>query len=347
MPSRRTVVSVLFVLLLVPLLSGLAAWILWHTYRVRAERLADLGVLAQQDAWGRTTQINFWPPGIDQGAFAELAHYPHVRLLNLSACDIQDHHLEPLTSLPRLEELILTGTPITDAGLPVIARCGQLERVVLTSADVTAEGVRKLAQPRPDLNVVINPLALHGLGHLLAYGGHGELNGAYELVSLDLHQAPVTDADMEPVLSCENLTMVNLSGTQVGDAGVNCLRNVTALRELWLTGTKVTDACTATISTMSELRALSLARTEISDEGVARLAALPHLEVLHVGETRVSDEGIRHLGKLQHLKEVYVTQSLVTTDGADALAEAIPAVEVFGGSVPETPVEDIESRVLG
>jgi len=70
------------------------------------------------------------------------------------------------------------------------------------------------------------------------------------------------------------------------------------------------------------------------------------LEVLHVGETEVSDNGLRHLHGLSHLKEVYATESRVTTDGAAELVDAIPAVQVFGGTEPEKPVEEIESRVL-
>jgi hypothetical protein len=74
---------------------------------------------------------------------------------------------------------------------------------------------------------------------------------------------------------------------------------------------------------------------------------LTALEVLHIGETEVSDDGLQYLRELHQLKEVYVNESRVTTTGASELSDAISTVQVFGGSEPEKPVEEIESRVLG
>jgi internalin A len=181
----------------------------------------------------------------------------------------------------------------------------------------------------------------------MAFGGHGELNDEYELVALDLHDSPVTDNDMLPVLACTQLQMVNLSGTQVGDAGLACLRNLVGVRELWLTGTNVSDEGIKMIAGFGHLKSISLARTQVSDAGLKQLESLTELEILHVGETSISDEGLRHLRGLGHLREVYATESRVTTGGASELADAIPAVQVFGGAEPEKPVEEIESRVLG
>ncbi|MDP6059928.1 MAG: hypothetical protein QGH33_13600, partial [Pirellulaceae bacterium] len=241
----------------------------------------------------------------------------------------------------------LMGTRITDAGLIRLAALKNLKRISVTPSAVTSDGVFQLRQVRPDLNIVLNPLELHGLKHLVTYGGHGELNDEYDLVALDLHDSAVTDDDLLPVVACRQLHMVNLSGTSIGDAGLSCLRNLEDLRELWLTGTRVSDEGLKVISEFSHLKSISLARTQVSDTGIARFRSLTALEVLHIGETEVSDDGLQYLRELHQLKEVYVNESRVTTTGASELSDAISTVQVFGGSEPEKPVEEIESRVLG
>ena len=324
-------------------------WLSKRTARSRYERLVELGAIARRDKWGHVKQINLWPKDVAAEELDLLTRLPHLRLLNLHDTDTTDADLRYIVRISSLEQLILAGTRITDNGLPHLAALENLQRVSLTPSAVTSAGVHRLSQARPDLQIVVNPLELCGLGHLRKYGAHGALDDKFRLIALDLNGTSVTNDDLRPVASCRLLRMINLSGTRIDDAGLDHLRSLDSVRELWLTGTAVTDDGLEKLAGMVQLRAVSLSRTRVTDVGMAHLKALPELEIVHLGETDVGDGGLRHLLGLRRLKEVYVTQTRATKDGAAELANAIPSLQVFGASEsePAKQAEEIESYVLG
>ncbi len=325
---------------------GTSLWVSKRAAHQRYQALTKQGVVAQRDASGRIVQINAWPKGMPASAFELLARLSRLKVLNLSTSELTDAELRYVERIESLEELVLNQTQVTDAGVVRLASLGNLQRVGI-DRPVTSVGAYRLSLARPDLKIDLRPLPFHGLNSLRERGGHGELNEKYELVMLDLHGSKVTDADLQPVAVCGQLRIVNLSGTKVGDAGLESLRDLENLREIWLTGTSITDEGLKVIAELSQLKSISLSRTGVTDAGIAHLKSLTALEVLHLGETEISDEGLQHLRGLRKLKTVYVTKSRVTTAGVTELADAIPSIDVIGGSEPEKPVEEIESRVLG
>jgi hypothetical protein len=75
---------------------------------------------------------------------------------------------------------------------------------------------------------------------------------------------------------------VNLSGSQVTDAGLEHLKGLSQLQTLWLDGTQVTDAGLAQLKGLSKLQWLGLNDTKVTDEGVKKLQqALPKCKILH------------------------------------------------------------------
>ncbi|HLP89565.1 MAG TPA: leucine-rich repeat domain-containing protein [Nostocaceae cyanobacterium] len=89
--------------------------------------------------------------------------------------------------------------------------------------------------------------------------------------------------DSIPLLKLTNLTLLNLSGTQVSD--VSPLANLTNLTRLSLWGTQVSDV--SPLANLTKLTQLYLSRTQVSD--VSPLAKLTKLTLLDLSGTQVSD----------------------------------------------------------
>ncbi len=78
----------------------------------------------------------------------------------------------------------------------------------------------------------------------------------------------------------KQLQVLDLSGSQVGDAGLKDLAALKGLRSLALYGTKVTDKGLKDLAAVKQLEVLFV-RNEVTDEGLRQLQkALPRLFVV-------------------------------------------------------------------
>ncbi len=82
-----------------------------------------------------------------------------------------------------------------------------------------------------------------------------------------------TDADFEraELWRHTELTVLELSGTNIGDLGMVDLKGLKSLRVLALAGTHVTDAGLEELQELAGLRYLNLNRTKVTAAGVATL----------------------------------------------------------------------------
>ena len=124
---------------------------------------------------------------------------------------------------------------------------------------------------------------------------------------------------------------LRLQGTNVTDATVASLKDVTSLVDLNLATTRVTDQGLENLKGLAYLMRLHLELTGISDAGLAHLKPLTNLVYLNLYNTKVTDAGIAHLKDLKHLKNLYVWQTKVTDSGVAKLKESLPAVDVSTG----------------
>lgn len=123
-----------------------------------------------------------------------------------------------------------------------------------------------------------------------------------------------------------------LAGTNVTDATIAPLKEITSLVELNLGTTRVTDAGLATIASLGYLQNLQAPLTSLTDAGLAHLKGLSNLVTLNLYGTQVTDEGLQQLTGLKHLRSLYVWQTKVTPDGAAKLKEALPGLYVNTGA---------------
>ncbi|MEM0913267.1 MAG: c-type cytochrome domain-containing protein [Planctomycetota bacterium] len=95
-------------------------------------------------------------------------------------------------------------------------------------------------------------------------------------------------AQLEPIAA--NVVALNLTGSDVTDAGLAVVGGMVNLEKLWLNGTAITDQGLADLVRLRELRYLNLYGTQVSDAGLPKLAALPKLKRLYLWQTGVTPQ---------------------------------------------------------
>jgi hypothetical protein len=111
-------------------------------------------------------------------------------------------------------------------------------------------------------------------------------------LGLDLSDTQVTDAGMVHLKGSDNLTSLDLANTQVGDAGIEHIAANANLVSLGLSHTAVTDAGMGHLASMPGLRNLQLDGTQLTDAGLLELARCPQIDSVSVVDTAVSTEGV-------------------------------------------------------
>ena len=94
-----------------------------------------------------------------------------------------------------------------------------------------------------------------------------------------------------------NQGRLNLSHTQVTDAGLVHLKGLTKLGQLCLDNTQITDAGLAHLKGLTNLFHLQLADTSITDAGLESLKGMTLLTTLNLDNTEVTDDGVAELQK--------------------------------------------------
>jgi len=128
-------------------------------------------------------------------------------------------------------------------------------------------------------------------------------DGVSDVLRVD--HATVTDNDLQALDGLENkLRRINLSNTEVTDAGL------------------------ARIGQMRDLIQLRIASPHITDAGMTHLAGLNRLRYLHLLDAPITDAGLDHLHGLKSLESVYLDHTKVTDEGLAKLLKSLPGVHL-------------------
>ena len=135
-----------------------------------------------------------------------------------------------------------------------------------------------------------------------------------------------------PIHQTTNAYTINALPVQkeFGDKQVAEVASSIAAQTLWLnlSKTQITDAGIANLTKFKELRRLYLNNTKISDKALATISKLSNLEFLNLYGTEVSDAGVDQLKNLKNLKKLYLWKTKVTKDKADELKAALPGIYI-------------------
>ena len=106
------------------------------------------------------------------------------------------------------------------------------------------------------------------------------LNQSGEVDRVTFNDTQITDAGLEHLKDLTNLNRLNLDYTQVTDAGLEHLKGLSSLNSLYIRDTQITDAELMHLKGLASLERLELDGTKITDAGMSELkAALPNCKI--------------------------------------------------------------------
>jgi Leucine-rich repeat (LRR) protein len=269
--------------------------------------------------------------------FSQLANLRKMKQLTLQKCFVAD--LSPVRSMPDLDRLILgDGThmssrtllattvslepvrgkkklttlsigniPTDDDSLQVIATLPALLSFSAAGIGITEKGLANVPAAPRLFSVQLPHTSISDLRPLGAR--------AAQLVVLDLHGSPITDAGLAPFARSSRMTRLVLSNTKITDAGLVHLSAMNRLSNLWLDETKITDAGLADLSGLTALTFLKLNGTRVTGAGMAHLAGAKRLADLDVGGAAVTDAGVPGIAKIRSLRLLVLRGAKISDDG--------------------------------
>jgi len=133
-----------------------------------------------------------------------------------------------------------------------------------------------------------------------------------QLHLLDLSATQVTNAGLRVLSNFEQLQDLRLDDTRVGDGGMEHLSKCPSLEQVSLNGCGITDRGVSLLAKNSRIRRLSLGRTKVSSVGIASLSELPSLDLLYLGFTTIDDGAAPALGVCRHIRYLSLRGTRIT-----------------------------------
>jgi Leucine Rich repeat len=183
----------------------------------------------------------------------------------------------------RIASLYLMDTSVTDDGLRHLQRFGKLRHLILASmSPVRAKG-KRLTQ--------------------------------------------ITDAGMA-YLDSPNLVSLNLHGLPITDAGLQLLPDLPFLNTLQLTGTKVEGPGLSRLVAFRNLASLHLNGCPVTDEGLSHLAGAPSLMVLGLDGIPLTAAGLKLIIKLKSLRYLSIRGCQIPSGDVEEMRASAPLLRI-------------------
>jgi internalin A len=132
------------------------------------------------------------------------------------------------------------------------------------------------------------------------------------------------DADIV-YLPSSCVVSVYFTRSQVTDADLKCLKELSNLAKLKLNQSPITDAG---LKGLGSLVQLHLADTKITDVGLQHLATLTKLGFLDLSNTQVTNDGLKCLTSFKECKTIRLSGTKVTDSGVTTLKRALPECKI-------------------
>ncbi len=220
-----------------PLVTDAAMKTLAKMPELRAVRLTggnvtDAGVATLLDL-PRLTELDVRGcRGVTQEGIAKLAGKKSLRVLKVGGPKIDDQVLEVIAGLGNLNRVALENCDITDPGVAKLAKLPLVELTIYQCVSVTDEGLKILAGYTQLEHLTLRDVAAKGSA--LAKLPHPE-----KLVSLNMAQSGIGDAEVRGIVKMTNLQSLNLSETTLTDAAIESLSKMGSVKQLMLTQTGI------------------------------------------------------------------------------------------------------------
>jgi hypothetical protein len=165
-----------------------------------------------------------------------------------------------------------------------------------------------------------------------------------DLEEIDLRDASqVGDAGLKHVRNLTKLKGVLLRRTRVSDAGMHFLRDLKYLEVLDLGMTPVTGEGLKRLTPLTCMRQLSFWGNEIDDEALAAVQRMKGLEILDLGGAAVSDEGLKSLEGLSKLEVLGLRGSQITDAGIQRMTRLsnLRQLDLYNTPITDASIEHL------
>lgn len=194
-----------------------------------------------------------------------------------------------------------------------------------------------------------NPGEREALLQLAQLGAQITLNSERSASEVSLASKPVGDAELELLEGLTALEDLDLSGTDVTDAGLVHLSDLENLRSLNLADglmkpSNLTDEGLQHFKNLRQLEELVLSGAKITDAGLEQLAPLKNLKRLYLFDTRITDAGLEHLEGLRELEILRVGRTAVTPEAAEQFQAKMPKLTRLIEAPPEEHSPELDDE---
>lgn len=285
-------------------------------------------------------ELDLFATSIGNPGQVHLSNLTKLKRLKLSGNGTENglRHIAGLTGLERLSIGFGAGYPVSTEGLEYLSDMKDLQLLRLDGCEISDDGLRIVAgfSPLTSLSLRKGRMTDAGLVHLAGLAQLHELN------LWDCTQ--VGDDGIAHLRSLENLSHLNLRGTQLTGRGLEHLQSLRNLWTLTLFGTRVADAGFCELEPFPELYYLSLDETEITDTSLEHLKSFPKLTTLCLSDTRITDVGCKHLGEMTGLRTLQIDGTQVTDAGMSKLAELtdLRSLDISNTSITEQGLRHLQ-----
>ena len=169
--------------------------------------------------------------------------------------------------------------------------------------------------------------------------GLENLVGLPNLEFLELRDTKIGD-EIFPFLKRRPLGSINLSRSQITNAGFQSLSPDVPLREIVLKGSRITDDGMKDIGRLKHLKVLNLDSCEIGDKGVAEISKLD-LDSLSLQRALITDNCVKSLLKMRNLTGLCIAGTDIDDDAFRQLVQLKKLVFLNIAECPKIGLESI------
>ncbi len=250
---------------------------------------------------------------------AAIGQLQTLAYLKLDSTDFSDRDIVVIGSLINLKALGLGGTHVTPASVKVLEGFKQLTSLTIPFVPDTASLIQ-LLKACPNLTLV--DCETRGLSAVQILNGDGFNLQANEITVDQLRE-------LRKLQLARSNELSSIAGCKLGDEHCAVLAGFSEILSVDVSNSEVTDAGIAKLGRLSGLKSLNIANTGVTAMGLRSLKSHTKLRSLVCSPQSWSVEFVQSLLAMTNLDELYLPFSEMPRDAAFALADGSLAYEQF------------------
>ncbi len=259
----------------------------------------------------------------------------------------KDADLELLTDLGRIGSFTAEEVPLTSDGLKFLKQCRSVDKVFISKIQIDSRGMEAIASAPELHNLAIKgntTLDREGLEKLIAaktldtlsLDGSSVTSEVFPalaklpaLRNLDLSRTQISDAGLGVLAELPKLHTLNLSGASIQGDGIAGLAKAPALDTLNLRGAELGPKAFEGLGRLEQVRYLILDQIDLSSADFAKLAGMKGLRRLDLAKCQITDNNARSLGSLTGLTYLHLRENSVSSEIRDHIGKQIPKAQIL------------------